>query len=178
MGSDCHRNTFRTLLADGDRIDSYRRVMGLFSNHLLVRPGPDGGFDDLALKEALRAGRLYGVFDMLGSPTGFEFSSGTNDMGAEVALGATLHVTVPTLERPDPKVESPVVTAHLLRAKDGGWDTVATSTSGIDFATDAPGAYRAEIRIKPRHLAPYLGDDEALAVRDFVWIYANAIYVR
>lgn len=178
MGSDCHRNTFRQILADGDRVDSYRRVMGWFSNHLLVQPGPDGKWDDLLLKEALRSGRLYGVFDMLGSPVGFEYYSGASEMGAEVAVGATLHVSVPALDRLDPKVEAPVITARLLRAKEGGWDVVATSTSAIDHVADTAGAYRAEIRIKPRHLKPYLGDEEAIAEADLIWIYGNAIYVR
>jgi hypothetical protein len=178
MGSDCHRNTFRNILADGDRIDSYRRVMGWFSNHLLVQATPGGTWDDLVLKEALRSGRLYGVFDMLGSPIGFEFYSGASEMGAEVAVGATLHVSVPRLERPDPKVDAPVVTARLLRAKDGGWDVVATSEAAIDAIADVAGAYRAEIRMKPRHLKPYLGDEAPIAESDLVWVYSNAIYVR
>lgn len=178
MGSDCHRNTFRYQLADGDRIDSYRRMMGWFSNHLLVRPDAGGAWDDLALKEALRSGRLYGVFEMLGIPVGFEFYSGTAEMGDEVPIGSTLHVTPPTLERLDPKVEPPVISARLLRAKEGGWDEVARSEAPIDFTADVAGAYRAEIRIKPRHLRPYLGDEEPVAESDLVWIYGNAIYVR
>lgn len=52
-GLDCHRNSFKDLLPDGERIDSYRRMMGWFSNHLLVEPSADGGFDDLALKSTL-----------------------------------------------------------------------------------------------------------------------------
>ena len=56
MATDCHRNSFPQLLPDGERIDSYRRMMRWFSNHLLVRPKSDGTWDDADLKEALRAG--------------------------------------------------------------------------------------------------------------------------
>jgi len=49
MGTDCHRNSLPQLASDGERIDSYRRMMMMFSNHLLVRSA-DGTFDDRALK--------------------------------------------------------------------------------------------------------------------------------
>ena len=35
VGTDCHRNTFPQLLPDGERIDSYRRMM-LWTNDVLV----------------------------------------------------------------------------------------------------------------------------------------------
>jgi hypothetical protein len=183
LGSDCHRNTFRQILSDGDRIDSYKRVMSWFSNHLLVRPEQSGAWDDRQLKEALRAGRLYGVFDMLGSPKGFDFhakiGAETREMGDEVELArkAVLHVSIPSLERLDPAAEPPALTARVLRAKEGGWDVVATSAGAIDFTADRAGAYRAEIRMVPRHLRPYLGDEESFS-GDPVWIYSNAIYVK
>src|SRR5690606_21582027 len=88
MGSDCHRNTFTSLLADDERVDSYRRAMSWFANHLLVRPDDDGHWDDRHLKEALREGRLYGSFDVLGFPVGFDFHAAAGDdvteMGGEV----------------------------------------------------------------------------------------------
>ena len=39
MGTDCHRNSLPQILPDGERIDSYERMMAWFSNHLLVRSG-------------------------------------------------------------------------------------------------------------------------------------------
>jgi hypothetical protein len=184
MGTDCHRNTFRQILADGDRIDSYRRMMGWFSNHLLVRPTAGTAWDDRALKEALREGRLYGVFDLLGVPVGFDVYARAGDvvheMGAEVALAAAprLHVEIPKLDRPDPKVDAPVISARVLRAVESGWETVTTSATSLDVPLDRAGAFRVEIRIKPRHLRPYLSGYEDVAERELVWIYANPIYVR
>ena len=106
-------------------------------------------------------------------------------MGDEAALakGVTLHVDVPALDRLDPAAPGPTVTAQILRAKEGGWDVVATSaasSTSLDFAVPSAGVYRAEIRIAPRHLEHYLGGEEyrRLAAGDFVWVYGNAIYVK
>ncbi|NJK31762.1 MAG: hypothetical protein HC927_04695, partial [Deltaproteobacteria bacterium] len=44
MGTDCHRNTFPQPLSDGDRIDSYERLMKWFGNHLLVEPDGQGNW--------------------------------------------------------------------------------------------------------------------------------------
>ncbi len=193
MGTDCHRNSFPQMTSDGERIDSYRRMMGWFSNHLLVRPDGAGAWNDRALKDALRGGRLYGTFDVVGPAKGFDFHAREGDkaaavvreMGDEAALakGVTLHVDVPTLDRLDPAAAPPTVTARILRAKEGGWDVVATSSASsasLDFAVPSPGVYRAEIRIVPRHLQHYLGGPEytRLAESDFVWVYGNAVYVK
>lgn len=185
MGTDCHRNTFPALLEDGERIDSYRRMMTWFSNHVRIRTS-DGVWDDRALKEALRSGRSYGVFEVLGYPEGFDFraESGATtieigEMGDVVAMGAELIVTQPKLRNLDPAVSAPRLTTRLLRATEDGWVEVATSDGDIAMTASVPGAYRAEIRMTPRHLRTYLGDWEELAVvGDFVWIYANPIYVR
>ncbi|MFN7130759.1 MAG: hypothetical protein ACK4N5_01675, partial [Myxococcales bacterium] len=185
LGTDCHRNTFKTVLADGERIDSYRRMMGWFSNHLLVRPEPDGGWDDRHLKEALRAGRLYGAFEFLGFPRGFDFTAeaGTDvrEMGAEVSLGASpeLVVRLPAVQDLDPEGAAPKLIARLLRAREGGWDEVARGEGAeLRHRPAGTGAYRAEIRMQPRHLERWLGRDAArLARQEVVWIYSNALYV-
>src|SRR5690606_20784677 len=52
-GCDAHENAIRTILADGERADSYRRMMIWVQNHLLV--------DDVtpeAIDEALTSGRV------------------------------------------------------------------------------------------------------------------------
>ena len=64
-----------------------------------------------------------------------------------------------------------------MRAKPNGWDVVAEADGDLDYTAADPGAYRAEIRIEPRHLAPYLASFASLAERSFVWIYGDAIYV-
>ena len=184
MATDCHQNTFDDLLPDGERIDSYRRMMGWFSNHLLVTPNADGGFDDLALKQALRAGRLYGAFEVMGFPVGFDFhaeSSGTLiEMGSEAALGSGVTLTAkrPHLRNLDPKAPKPEIVVRLLRAKTAGWDTITEVDGDLEQAIQEPGAYRVEVRMKPRHLTQYLSSYVDLAEKSFVWIYSNAIYVK
>jgi hypothetical protein len=54
---------------------------------------------------------------------------------------------------------------------------VAEGASDLAVLVDAPGAYRAEVRIVPTHLAPYLASYADLAQNEYAWIYSNAIYV-
>jgi hypothetical protein len=181
MGTDCHRNTFPQLMPDGERVDSYRRMMRFFSNHLLTRGGST--YDDTDLKEALRSGRLYGSFDMVGYPDGFDFHARaggeTLEMGDEATLsdGVTLEVTMPAVLELDPAGPQPELTARLLKANTGGWTEVAKDSGDLSFTPTEPGAYRAEIRMKAHHLESYLGGYDALADRDLVWVYSNPIYV-
>jgi hypothetical protein len=186
MGTDCHRNSFPQILPDGERIDSYRRMMGWFSNHLLVRPEADGSWDDASLKQALSAGRLYGAFEVLGTPVGFDYlavsaDDAPHEMGETVSVssGITLNVTVPRVSHLDPAAEPPALTARILRAREGGWDVITSSAQSISLPVADPGVYRAEIRMTPRHLASSLGDyaDSVGRNGDMVWIYSNAIYV-
>jgi hypothetical protein len=183
MGTDSHRNTLPQIFPDGERGDSFRRMMIWFSNHLLVTPEVDGTFTDQRLKQALAAGRLYGAFEMFGYPLGFDYhaveGAEVREMGSEASLanGPRLEVKMPRVKNLDPEVEPPALTARILRAKEGGWDIVASGSSDLSFAVETPGAYRAEVRIAPKHLRHYLGSYAGLADGDFVWIYSNAIYV-
>lgn len=185
MGTDCHRNTFPALLEDGERVDSYRRMMNAFSNHLLVRPEADGTWDDRHLKAALKSGRVYGVFEMLGYPQGFdvyaEAGGRTYELGEGVPLGGAPRIIVrrPVLIGLDPARKAPLLTVRLLRAREGGFDEVASSTEGdLSFTPTQPGAYRAEVRMVPHHLTEDLGMFAARSVTDRAWIYANSIYVE
>ena len=184
MGTDCHRNTFKDLLPDGERIDSYRRMMSWFSNHLLLTPDAQGGFGDLELKEALTKGRLYGAFEVLGFPKGFDFhaqaAGAIVEMGGEVAAGDSpeLRASLPAIEGLGRNVKRPDFVVRLLRAKSGGWDVVHETAADLSYLVSEPGAYRVEVRMKPRHLLGYLASYAELAERDFVWIYSNAIYVK
>jgi hypothetical protein len=192
MGTDCHRNTFKTVLADGERADSYRRMMLAFSNHLRVDAGEDGVVDDANLKDALRRGRVWGAFEMLGYPEGFDTraSDGARvyEIGDTVPVGATIHVDAPRVTLLDPGVEPPRITTRVLRAEDtaeGFVEVAASEASGLDVVADVAGAYRVEVRMMPWHLSGEL-DDEAkrilddadFAGTDYVWIYANPFYVE
>lgn len=184
MGTDAHRNTFPQELPDGERIDSFRRMLLWFSNHLLVDAGPDGSWDDLSLKEALLAGRLYGVFEYMGYAEGFdaviEAGGEVLELGAEVSLrsGPEIVVQRPRVQGLDPAVTPPVVTLHVLRAIDGGFEDVAADGGEeLRYAPDGPGAYRVEVRIAPLHLVDHLGSYADDADTPRVWIYANPFYV-
>jgi hypothetical protein len=183
MGTDCHQNTFQALLPDGERVDSYRRMMQWFSNHLLVKPDAEGHYDDRALKDTLRAGRLYGAFEVMGYPLGFDWhasEAGTvREMGEEVSLakGVELQVTRPSVDRLDPKAEEPLIKVRILRAGNDGWSVVAENQSFLAFTPTMPGVYRAEVRLTPRHLRGYLSTYSDLADQEFPWIYGNPIYV-
>lgn len=185
MGTDCHRNSFPAKLADGERIDSYRRMMGWFSNHLLVRPEADGTWDDRHLKEALKSGRLYGAFEVLGYPIGFDYHAqaggAVHEMGDEVSLAARPKLVVrrPRMEGLAAHGAQPQLSLRLLRAIDTGWEEVAVADEGdLEVMPTKPGAHRAEVRMRPRHLEPYLGNTAAaLSDAEKVWIYSNPIYV-
>lgn len=184
LGTDAHRNTLTQMLQDGERGDSYRRLMLWFSNHLLVQPKGDGTWDDRDLKDALRAGRLYGAFELVGYPVGFDFHAAVDrrnfPMGADVGLAdqPLLEVHMPAVQNLRTDREPPVLTARILRAVENGFEEVASGPGDVSFAPQIPGAYRAEIRILPLHLRQDMGtDDDVLLAHDYVWIYSNAIYI-
>ena len=180
MGSDAHRNAFPQELPDGERIDSFRRMMMWFSNHVLI---DKEGWNDRDVKDAMRAGRLYGVFEYLGYADGFdayaESASGTVEIGGQVALADSpeIHALAPTVQRVDPDVTPPEITLHLLRAIDGGFDQVASGTTMLHYIVEEPGAYRVEVRMAPLHIKSYLGNYKGTAGQPRVWIYANPFYV-
>ncbi|MCC7073009.1 MAG: hypothetical protein IT383_16930 [Deltaproteobacteria bacterium] len=192
MGTDCHRNTFAVVLEDGERGDSYRRMMNAFSNHVRARPLDDGTLDDRAIKEALASGRNYGVFEMLGSPVGFdvhaEKDGGAYELGDTVPTGATLIVDAPSVRELDPAAQPPALRLRVLRATadEAGFVEVASTTDArLAVPLAEPGAYRAEVRMLPWHLREHLRDDAygyldvaAEEGRDYVWIYGGALYVE
>lgn len=187
FGTDCHQNTLPGEATDGERIDSYRRMMSWMANHLLVEPAEDGTWDDVALKAALRAGRNYGVFEMLGTPARFDFhaesGAGLAEMGDEVALDDDLELvaTRPEVRGRAPTLDEPDIRVSLLQHDGaGGWTEVAASTDGdVRYRPEAPGVFRVEVWMVPRHLEPWLGGDAYFVLQDeHAWVMSNPIYVR
>lgn len=181
LATDVHRNAFDGLSTDGERLDSYRRLMHWFANYVLVPPGE---VDDRTLKEAIRHGRLYGSFDLFGYPIGFDFFAEAGatrfEMGDEVpaAPAPTLRLVLPTVHHLDPDGPRPAIRGRILRAAAGGtWEEVAAGDADLSYVVAAPGAYRAEVRITPEHLRPWLGLRADRYVVERPWIYANPIYV-
>ena len=186
MGTDCHRNTFKATLSDGERGDSYRRMMIWLSNHLLIRPNADGSWDDQNAREALRAGRLYGAFEVFGAPTGFDFHYQAEErafeMGEETAWLPTgeFFARRPFLMKLPDDVSPPAVSMRLLQADAAGWHLVAASDAEeLRYVPNESGVFRLEVWIQPAHLEKWMGaDDWNVVGREHVWVYSNPIFLR
>lgn len=173
-GTDAHQNVLPMLLRDGERVDSYRRMMRWFSNVLLV-----DALTPEAVEEALGAGRSFAAMETFGTPDGFRFvyedPSGTAcEMGQTcAATGGTLTLDCPTLSPHSPRDGSaePVVAATVLR--DGAPWQEGCGTWTVEEA----GVYRAVVTIEPWHLAAFLGEDPSPYLRAYPWIWGNAIRV-
>ncbi|NJK31763.1 MAG: hypothetical protein HC927_04700 [Deltaproteobacteria bacterium] len=48
----------------------------------------------------------------------------------------------------------------------------------LETAVVEAGAYRAEVRVIPHHLAGLLGEHEELSEELVIWVYGNPVYVR
>ncbi|NOY27249.1 MAG: hypothetical protein GXP62_15375 [Oligoflexia bacterium] len=178
-GTDAHQNVFPSPMVDGERPDSYRRMLRWFSQYLWM----DG--DDLdTAKRTLAAGRFHIAFEALGTPQDFDFhllgADGTlYEMGSaltDAVLPATLELTCPTLTAASPQgTEAPEISATVYR--DGEpWQTDCGS-----FAITEPGTYRVRIDMIPWHLAPFLGDDADMVTKlmhSYPWVYGNPIRIR
>ncbi|HYO45090.1 MAG TPA: hypothetical protein VEY33_00135 [Gemmatimonadota bacterium] len=175
--SDAHENSLPWTMADGDRGDSYERMLPWVTNVLLVREADDAG----AIEEAVREGRFYVALEAWGTPAGFDFRldrpAVVAEMGSVAPLepGQRLVVELPRVAGRAPAQPAPAIRARLYRI-DGGRRTIVAESSGrIDFAVRDPGVYRVEVGIVPRHLEPYLGGTGYL--REVPWIYSNPIRV-
>jgi hypothetical protein len=182
-GTDAHENALPLRLRDGERGDSYRRMLRWFSNVTWVSDPTDIG----AIEEALRAGRMIVAFELMGTPEGFDAraeraGAAPVELGGTVGAdaGATLIVDLPRVYGLDGGLPAPAIAARVIRVTAAGAAVVAEgSDATLTAALDAPGAYRIEVTIQPRHLGPYLGHlGPALAEQTLPWIYASPIYVE
>ena len=170
-GTDAHENALPIVLRDGERGDSYRRMLRWFANDLLVEDDTPA-----AAEEALARGRFYVAFDALGTPVGVEVTV-EDDSGELHTLGeesppGTLHVGCPALSPHSPRgEESPEITATIFR--DG---EVWAEGCGDHAVTDA-GFYRVRYDIVPNHLRPFLGEDPDPWIHAYPWVYTNPIHV-
>ena len=178
-GTDAHQNVLPTPASDGERFDSYRRMTRWFSNWLLVdNPGSDPVPSDA--QAALTAGRVYTVFEALGTPTGFDVhldaGGAIYEIGADYESGGapagTLNVACPTLHPESPRgLEEPTIRAEVLR--DGALFAEGCGAHEVS----EPGVYRVVFHINPTHLTGFL-DELTHLVRELPWIYSNPIRVR
>jgi hypothetical protein len=181
-GSDAHENALPIILADGERGDSYRRVLRWFGNIAMVTDPQDPA----QIESALQVGQFFSVFELFGTPIGFDVHAvsptATTELGGQVAVsdGATLNVSIPSVRNLDPTLPPPDIRAAIIRIDSTGATTIVDGEGPtLTAPLDAPGAYRVEISIVPHHLGPYLADlGTAHADARVPWIYANPIYVQ
>jgi len=186
-GSDAHENAIPVLLPDGERGDSYRRVLRWFGNIALVADPKNVD----QIQEALATGRNFAVFEILGTPVGLDIRAVTPggqtiELGGTVPLaqGAILTVDIPTVLDLDPSLPQPTIRAKVYWIDPAGpVSVIADSDSAVEgqlsVQLGAPGAYRVEISIVPSHRGPYLHDlGTAMAEQELPWIYASPIYVQ
>ena len=195
-GSDIHENSFKQLLADGERGDSYRRLMRWFGNYLLVPKGQP--LTAALLRDAVQKGRGYNVFHVFGPPVGFDFyaepaqaGQPVGELGDSVVPGAKLHLIAPRPLPADDRRADPVLRLTLLRVAPGqdksqvvqtrmfsAAELQAGASLVADTATLGAGAYRAEVTIIPLHLAHLLGPDSTPYLHEFPYLYSGVIYVE
>ena len=176
-------------LSDGDRIDSYGRLLRWMENRVLVTKK-----DQLGFQEALRAGRVYGLYSVFGEPLGFHYSG--HKQGTLLQLGqsakgpVTLQLVLPT--RPQSlggkwaaftKAEAAQaqLDARLYHTDALGTTLVKSAkTLGtkISHGTSKAGAYHVELWITPKHLTKALGTSSGLASKQFLWLITNPIFVK
>lgn len=182
-GNDSHRNVLNVPMGDGERPDSYRRMLKWYVNHLLVTERTPA-----QARAALAQGRAYMVFEVLGAPLGFAFWAEREATGEARDMGETLDsdgdVASVRLRASRPRAlldERPAadvpVTLRLYRITAAGSELLAETEGELDLPAPGPGRYRVELDIVPTHLQPYLLGHEPL-LRPYPWIYSNPIEVR
>lgn len=175
-GSDAHQNVLPSLLADGERGDSYRRSLRWMSQHLRLPEGADPDHPE-ALQAALIEGRSAVVLEILGAPAGWDVrveapDGAVTELG-EAGPGGTLEVVCPTLAAGSPRgPDDPDIHASVF--KDG-----ALWAEGCGpHETDGPGAYRVRFDLTPHHLRPFYGDDPDPWITRRPWMWTQHVRVR
>lgn len=179
-GSDAHQNVFTNKMRDGERGDSYRRILSFFSNHILV----DGALELDSPKVAIRNLRGYVAFEAFGVPQGFDFYAARGEkiteMGGDAAAGGAteLRLSLPQVYGLPATFTAPIVRGIIYRIAEGRREVAASGTENLIVRAPKAGIYRAEIIIRPEHLRPFLGTLGDSLIHDYPWVYANPIFVR
>lgn len=185
-GSDAHQNVFSQTGADGERLDSFRKMLRFMTHYIFVvdRSNPD------QVKASVKAGQSWLIFEGLGSPVGMDFFAtvGTNSIGSGESMSlsgrtATVTVQAPQLHSKSPQGGKAFSIRMLLKQVNAthadGSDTVVASSSGesINYQASSPGAYRVEIFITPQHLSTHLKSFQKLSKNEYPWIITNHLYL-
>ena len=157
-GSDAHGNTYR--LGPFSRVvQPYDYLFRAANTHILCEEAFNGQLDhdQRVVYDALRDGRCFVAYDLLGNTRGFRFTAKSGDatviMGQEIALQGEVSLEIHSPRRAD---------IRLLR---DGRIVARRWGRGLRWTTRERGVYRVE------------------AYRSFLlkkrgWVFTNPIYVR
>ncbi len=183
-GLDSHENVFAQKAADGERLDSHRRMTRFMSNLVLT-----SARDIPGVKTALTAGRSYFVLEGLGTPSGLDFYG--TDNGTVVEMGGTANIGVgetSSIVAQIPSVHSsslfmdyddgPIIQGEIHYIDSSGNESiVAKGSSGTLTVTDpAAGHYRFHAVMIPRQLLEVIFS-KRYAFQAHTWIVSNPVRV-
>ncbi len=186
------------ILGDGQRIDDYRRVLRWVSNHvwLPAETAPEHMVE--AMKIALKQGRSWAVYDVLGWPKDLDFVAENAgkwiDMGGETPIGSSLWLRTPAEVQPTPWAKwtaadtqkagnEPQVQTLVWRIAQGADKAELVKTVDgfgqlVEIKAALPGQYHAEVRLKPRHLRTLLKGIGGRSDAQERWAVGNPILVK
>jgi hypothetical protein len=181
-GTDAHQNVFPIDAHDGERIDSYRRMMRWFNTRLRIQ----ADLSPETAKNALREASTWIAFEIFGTPEGLDLcldgASGRTEIGGETPMedGLVLHASLPTLSSKSPQgAEKPERQGRIYLADGEGRELIGSWDEGsIELPIERAGVYRMEVWITPKHLEPFLGAQRDLSTKEHPWIYTGGIFVR
>jgi len=165
-GSDAHSNLGAHILGDDAggkllnlKLDRYETIFRLVRTHVLLEK--DESLTQENLLDALKSGRAFVGFDVLGDASGFAFTAengvDTKTMGDDIRVSENLVL----------KAAAPQ-TARFVIFRNGEKAFETGGNSEIVFPVREPGTYRAEV---------YL-DQLGAPFDRMPWIISNPIYVR
>jgi hypothetical protein len=143
------------------RVPSYETALQVASLRVrLAQPlSRSAARDADAIVAAIRAGRVHSVVDALAGPASFEISARSG--GVSAAEGDDLPLTDPVVVRVR---ANPPAGGWIALFRDGQ-EVHRVAAGELTYASDRPGAYRAEVSL------PVRGGDELVP-----WIVSNPIY--
>ena len=186
------------MLADGARIDSYPRMLKAISDRPMVAKATATVDRPDVYKQALKEGRNWIVFDLLGQPTDFDFlaeqAGKYHEMGETLPVGTTLWLRTPSTCTPLPS--APWTRAETRNAVDLTeirtivWYIAPGAAKAVNIlevkgfaqlaslVADKPGRYHLETRIIPRHLRKWLKGLGDHADSEQRWLVSNPIAIQ
>ena len=184
-------------LADGERLDSYKRQLRIISDRALIPAATTTPDRVEVIKTALKDGRNWVWFDLMGEPEHVDFVAKSGDqwveMGGTANVGDTLWLRTPLRCVPDPWApwqeadtraagdEATVRTLVWFIAPGAKTGVVVKEVAGFakaeSLVADKPGRYHVEVRLTPKHLRSWLHALGKYADMEQRWAVSNAVTV-